>query len=438
VIVIEKIVGNFLPCLINMMAVIYIVSKILDRRIQWKSIQAYVIILFLTILSILNYLYVDDFIRILTSTFAIIISSYMLFKEDFHKVFTAAIFEQAILFISEMLYALIMIFLFKIDTNGLFTNIQGTLLINIGVSMIAIILVNIRPLLNLMKKITNFICDLDGMIKYILIIVLMFTLNIFLMFVYSSTENKTMLFINLSFILIYSYIVYASLSEKNKNMLFRTENKVLMKNLNEYERMLNHQREMNHENKNQLVVIKGMIKEKEDAISYINQIIAENRILNDNLYKKTKHIPSGGLQGLIYQKMLIMNEKRIKSNLNINKNIKNLDFSKLDSKLNYDICRILGVFLDNAIEETETLKKKDKDISISMYEEKNKLVIEISNYFKEFPNIEKMNEEGYTTKSKGHGYGLSLVKNIVDRNQNIYWEKRVEDEKFVQIVKIKM
>jgi len=434
---IEKIVGNFLPCLINMTAVMYVLSKILDRRTQWKSAKTYTMILFLTILSILNFLYVDNFIRILTSTFAIIVSGYILFREDLHKTFVATIFEQIITFIAEILFALIMILIFKIDTNGLFNDIQGTLLINIGVSIIAIGLVNIKPLLKFMRKITNFVVNLNGMTKYLLMIILMVTLNVLLMFVYSSTDNISMLFINLSFILIYSFIVYGSLNEKNKNMIFKAENKALMDNLNEYEKILDLQRVANHENKNQLLAIKGMAQQNEDIVGYIDEIVKEHRSINDNLYSKTKHIPSGGMQGIMYQKMLVMNDKKIKVNLDISKSIKNLDFDKINSKLNYDICRILGVFLDNAIEETEKISKKEKEINVSMYGEENQLVIEISNYFLEMPNLEKMDEKGYTTKSKGHGYGLPLVKDIVEKNENIENYRQITKEIFTQGLRIK-
>lgn len=434
----EKMIANFFPCLLNILAVVYVLSKILNKKVNFTNYKTYLVVLALIIVNIVNYIYVDDFIRFLISTLAICMGAYILFRDDFHKIFIATIFEQIIMFVSEMLLMLIIIWLFKMDKASLFINIQGTLLINVGVSLIAIGLVNIKPLLKLMRRITSFICDMDGMHKYVLIIVLMVTLNVLLMFIYSSTENTSMLLINLSFILIYSYIVYASLSEKNKNMIFRTENKVLTCNLSEYERMLNHQREMNHENKNQLVVIKGMIRQNENAIEYIDRIIDENRIINDSLYKKTKHIPSGGMQGIIYQKMLQMGEKKIKANLNVNKNIKQLNFSKMKPKLNYDVCRILGVFLDNAIEETDTLKIRRKEIGISMYGENNHLIIKISNEFKGKLNLERMAEDGYTTKSKGHGYGLSLVKNIVEHNSKINWEKSINDNIFTQCIKIKM
>lgn len=435
---IEKIISNFLPCLINILAVMYIISKMLDKKINFKSPKFYFVLFCITTVNIINYIYVDDFIRISTSTIALIVGNYILFKDDFDRIFIAVILEQMIMFISEIIVMLIIIEAFRMDQTTLFATIQGTLFINIVVSAIAIVIISCKPILNLMRKITKYIKRLSGTTKYLLMIILMVTLNVLLMFVYSSADNMNMLYINLAFILIYSFIIYSSLHEKNENMVFKAENKALMDNLSEYERVLNHQREMNHENNNQFVVIKGMIQQQEDAIGYIDQIIIENRVINNNLYKKTKHIPSGGMQGIIYQKILKMNEKNINSDLDINKNITDLDFSKIDCKLNYDICRILGVFLDNAIEETEKLKKSKRNVKISMYNETDMLVIEIGNGFNIIPDMEHMDEAGYTTKDDGHGYGLSLVKSIVEQNEKIIWKKEILNKMFYQIIKIKM
>lgn len=428
---------NFLPCLINILAVIYVLSKILDKKIQWKSVKTYVMVFFLTIINIINYIYIDDFIRFIASTIAILLGAYILFKDDFHKTFLGVILEQIIMFISEIVLMLIIIFGLKMDTSQLFANIQGTLLINAGVSIISITLVSIRPLLRGMRKVISFVANLSGMTKYALMIILMVTLNVLLMFVYSSADNMSMLFINLSFILIYSYIVYGSLNEKNKNMTFKAENKALMNSLNEYERMLDSQRVSNHENKNQLLVIREIAQQNEDIIGYIDEIIQEHRTFNESLYSKAKHIPSGGIQGIVYQKMLVMNDKKIKVDLDISKSIKKLKFENMSSKLNYDICRVLGVFLDNAIEEAEKLTDKEKEINISMYEDEGQLIIEISNYFSNMPNLDKIDDKGYTTKGKGHGYGLPLVKSIIEKNENLENEKQITKEVFTQVLKVK-
>ena len=181
-----------------------------------------------------------------------------------------------------------------------------------------------------------------------------------------------------------------------------------------------------------------MIEKKDkNMIDYINEIIKDKREDNDILYTKTKRIPSGGLQGLIYQKMLLIQEKGINIVLDVSTKVRKVDLLNISPKMNYDICRIVGIILDNAIEETEKINKKDKEILISMYID-DYFNIEISNHFVGDIEIDKIFNKGYTTKGNGHGYGLSLLKQIVSENKNIINETKIINNVFTQIIKIKM
>ena len=240
------------------------------------------------------------------------------------------------------------------------------------------------------------------------------------------------------FLFIYCIIFFFFLFERNANVKYKQEREMLINNLNQYEKMLDYQRVNNHENKNQLLVIKSMIEKKDEkTLDYINEIIKDKREDNEILYTKAKRIPSGGLQGLIYQKMLLGQENKIRFNLNVSKDIRKIDIFEENSKLNYDICRIIGIVLDNAIEEVVKLNRSEREILISMYIDEY-FIIEVSNHFIGSIDFEKIYSKGYTTKSKGHGYGLSLLKKIVDENENIINEKQVLDDIFTQIIKIKM
>ena len=48
------------------------------------------------------------------------------------------------------------------------------------------------------------------------------------------------------------------MNEKNTSIMIKAENKSLMESLSEYENMVDRQRVDNHENKNQLLIIKNM------------------------------------------------------------------------------------------------------------------------------------------------------------------------------------
>ena len=52
--------------------------------------------------------------------------------------------------------------------------------------------------------------------------------------------------------------------------------------------------------------------------------------------------------------------------------------------------------------------------------------------------LDKISHKGYTTKGKGHGYGLSLVEQLVKSDSNLINEKEISKDIFTQRLKIKM
>ena len=97
----------------------------------------------------------------------------------------------------------------------------------------------------------------------------------------------------------------------------------------------------------------------------------------------------------------------------------------------------MGIILDNAIEETIKFNRKEREIVISMYIDEL-FVIEVSNRIKDNIELDKIYDKGYTSKEKGHGYGLSLLKKIIDKNDNVINELKITNDIFTQIIKIKM
>ena len=65
------------------------------------------------------------------------------------------------------------------------------------------------------------------------------------------------------------------------------------------------------------------------------------------------------------------------------------------------------------------------------------LNIKISNNYNKRINIDRIFDEGYTTKGAGHGYGLPLVKKIIDGNDMFFNKMEYSEELFSQILLIK-
>ena len=270
-----------------------------------------------------------------------------------------------------------------------------------------------------------------------LIVILIISSNVLLELFYYKASSLTLLIVNSFIMILYSFVVFYSINDKNKTIQIQAEYDALLNNLNEYEKMLELQRINNHENKNQLVIIKSMCHSNNKKLkNYIDSIIEDNKEDDKNLQNLTKKIPAGGLRGLIYYKCLAMKEKNIYLQLEIEKDLdKKVDLLN-SGKINQEICKIVGVFLDNAIEASEDTT--EKIVSLELYMEYDKFVIAIGNTYFGNLNVEKIAQGGYTTKGDNHGYGLKLVNSIVENNRNLEKETNVIGRVFQQKLKIKL
>lgn len=435
---IDILIKNVIPCSINIIVIIYIISKLLNKSFNFNNPKNYIFVVLLIVVNVANFLYFDDLVRIVVSTIFISIANYLIFNETLNRTVVSTITEQLLMFISEIIYAVCLIKLLDVNGNSLISEYYGTLISVLFISAIAIILINVKIIKKFLLKIVNGSNKLKSSYLTALALLLILIMNILLVTVYHDVNIETIILVNFVFIIMCACILYKNLVDGSNIVKMQVENKALLNNLEEYEKMLDYQRVANHENKNQLLVVRSLLKENEnsDALNYVNEVLDDKKDDNDVLFGRAKKIPSGGLQGIVYQKMLVMNDKNIKPILDVSNSVKKFKFENLDTKLNYDICRIVGVFLDNSIEETEKLD--EREIMLSMYEQNNDLVIEISNKFKNVPDLERLEEKGYSTKGKGHGYGLSLVNDIVNNNNQIINEKGITRNIFTQKLIIKM
>lgn len=435
---IDILIKNVIPCSINIIVIIYIISKLLNKSFNFNNPKNYIFVVLLIVVNVANFLYFDDLVRIVVSTIFISIANCLIFNETLNRTVVSTITEQLLMFISEIIYAVCLIKLLDVNGNSLISEYYGTLISVLFISAIAIILINVKIIKKFLLKIVNGSNKLKSSYLTASALLLILIMNILLVTVYHDVNIETIILVNFVFIIMCACILYKNLVDGSNIVKMQVENKALLNNLEEYEKMLDYQRVANHENKNQLLVVRSLLKENEnsDALNYVNEVLDDKKDDNDVLFGRAKKIPSGGLQGIVYQKMLVMNDKNIKPILDVSNSVKKFKFENLDTKLNYDICRIIGVFLDNAIEETEKLD--EREIMLSMHEQNNDLVIEISNKFKNVPDLERLEEKGYSTKGKGHGYGLSLVNDIVNNNNQIINEKGITRNIFTQKLIIKM
>ena len=433
----ERYLGFFIGGMIMFLAEFYVWSRFYNEKLNFKNFYMYIFIILLTLIGMFNYLYVNAYIKMLIITILMCFCNRFVFKKHINETVISVIYGQLLATIADGLGVIILVSIAGKDTlyvkNIFFDTLIGNLLvalIYVGISYISFI-----------RKIYLKLVEFTGKFKIKNVILwsllLMISINFLVAIIYYKMNSIFVVVINTLLVLVYSFIVYKSMNQKNINMIVQAENVSLMESLHQYEDMVDRQRVDNHENKNQLLIIKNMIKKNDkDVIKYIDTVVKDEKEDDEALYTKVKSIPSGGLQGIIYQKMLSMKDNRILFSLDVSRDVRHIDLEKMNIEDNYKLCKIVGVLLDNAIE--ESLKIDDRRIMISLYVDDNMLIIDISNRFDGKIDLDKIDEEGFTTKGDGHGYGLSLVKKLVSDNDCFINERKVNKDIFKQVIKFKI
>lgn len=151
-------------------------------------------------------------------------------------------------------------------------------------------------------------------------------------------------------------------------------------------------------------------------------------------YSKFKYLPSNGLKGFFYYKCTEAEKKGISVSVNISKQIENSFLMDIETKDFKDLARIIGVYIDNAIEASST--SEDKKLGIEMYLIKEKIEIIITNTFNNEINLDKIGKESFSTKGKHRGHGLLLVKKILSENNRFEAKKEIRGNIYIQSLKI--
>lgn len=426
----------FLYSLVLVSSLIYIWHDLQNKKINFKNKKIYITLILLMIISIFNYYFVDKSIKIVLIAIVLMLFFHYLFRESIQKSIVTAIFYEFIIMISETLYAIILIPFIGNDATVVINSCFGTLITNIVISIISIVIAKIPIVKKLYTKLVNYMSKIKINRLLIFSIFILILGNVLAVATYYKFNFKYVIVINSIITISCSVIViYLFRVQENLNKVSNKYN-IAINSLKEYENMMSKYRISNHENKNLLLTIRAMLVNNEEGIpDYINSMIKEKYEDDDKLLFETSSIPVGGLKATIYSEILKIKRENINYKLTIDKKVKTESIIDLDDDTILDICKIIGVLIDNAIDEVKRLKKKN--ITISIYTDKNNLIIKISNNYKTKIDTEKVFDEGYTTKGKNHGYGLSLVKKIIDNNEKINNSLEISKTIFSQIICIK-
>lgn len=414
-------IDNIILILLLSFGYLAISSKILQVNINFKSFRTYIGFISLSIIMFLNIFYVPPFFRwIIIYTSLTLINSLVFSK----SLVASCINSFLIYFLFAIAESWVIIFIvsFKID-------LEITLIYNIPITIFVFLLTK----LSVIKRITNYLMDKKPKFLIGIFIVLLAYSIINFLYVEKTIDGLTLfVFFNISIIL-FLVLLLKLLLEKNNIERINNNYEILLGTVKNYERLLEQQRIQNHENKNQLLMIKTLVN-NEKVNSHIDLILNDSINSDQQLFLiEINNIPFTVIKGFLYYKYLDFKEKDVNLKLEVGSKVKNISEDNLTSKDLADISKIMGVFIDNAVQALDNVK--EKEVKINIFKDNNILSITIANEFSGTIDLTKK-LVGTTTKGEGHGYGLLLVEDILKKNYKLKNTTEIIRDVFIQNIYI--
>lgn len=396
----------------------------------------FIICLIISLLTPLISIIISTYIiKIILNMIILILFNYFIYSKEIKKSIIMVIFLQMLIMISEVIYA-ILIGLINIDLDSIYP--YSELINGILIAIISYGIWKTNHPQKIFKNILLITNSFKGQRIIISSVLMLLVAIISTMAVYLEWNYVIVLTINTLITLFFIYVSIKFANAQSKYDEINNKYETSITSLREYEGMIDKYRIYNHENKNELQTLRNLISKKNTkALKYIDSIL-DNKIKdNEKIMHKTSKIPEGGLRATIYAKLCTMDELGIKYSLDIAKDIRTVDLINMKEDIVLNICKILGVFLDNAIEAVKDLKTKHIGIEIYLMDED--LCVDITNNYEGKLDMNKIGSSKYTTKGGNHGYGLSLVNQIISDYPDIFKnEKSITKNTFTQKIKIKM
>lgn len=371
--------------------------------------------------------------KVMTSLTVLMITYKVFYKEDF----------TTLLFKTFIIYLVILFCDFLASTVFLFFPVSSVG--DLGKLSILRVLCTILDslLLMLIFLFKGFVSFLNKFLKYVtnnksivILSVLIFSFFVFfLLSLYTSLSfDKNTFFISIVTMSFFLVLCVIMIFQYFKNKHSEEEQKSLLDLMAEYETILDNDRINRHEMLNNLIVLKSFDnKASKEYEETLNEIINEYQDKKSGFYSKLYKLPSG-IKGIIYYKMANIKNLNINLELVISPLIKD-NFEKLDSKLYFKVCKILGVVLDNAIEAASMTD--EKLLLIDIYLEDEFLVVYLENTFNNNIDLNLIHKKGFSSKGENRGYGLYIVKKMIEETSLLNFNQNIENNRFVTIFKIK-
>ncbi len=379
--------------------------------------QKFIYTLTFSIVAIISMLFIPTPFNTFINVIACPILVYSIFKTNILKAILAEIIPYITFFIVS--YILMTAFPSNAILNIPIYKLCFSLIMYLLIYLIYLISKNINFSLLLNNNLTN-----KKKYSNILVCLLIGTTTIFIqayiLGIYKDVLPLTLTFSSLSALLIYFLFSLYSLSRTNK-LEITTENL-------EEERLYNKTltilydniRGFKHDFNNIVQAIGGYISTNnmEGLKDYYSDLMDDCKKVNNLALLNPELINNPAVYSLLTSKYHKATDLGITINFEIFLDLKTLNIKT------YDLTRILGILLDNAIEACSKCNEKNICITIRKDNKSNRQLFIIENtYSNKNVDTDRIFEKGYTSKieddGKNHGLGLWEVRQILNKNNNL-------------------
>lgn len=248
----------------------------------------------------------------------------------------------------------------------------------------------------------------------------------------NSQITQFILMINLTIFLL--FLVGLAILNYGLKQIKKAEREMANSKINqEYAKMMETQyteiRKFRHDYKNVLLGLEGIIQSQDwtSLKNFLYQELAQGsqQIQSEaSELERLIYIKNPELKNILYSKLSYALSHQIEIHVEVTENIPSIDHHLLD------LIRMMGIILDNAIEECQKYQQAKLEVLITPLEAELLIVIANSTEI-QAKDLAKINQLGFSSKGENRGLGLVNLKELADHAQ-IELYTSVEHHQFIQ------
>lgn len=417
---------------------VYLFGRIaLNKKIEVSKSKFLVFFIITVVCNTIIYLNLTGTLKTILMEIINIIFFVKVFKISMSKSIFLTLIHLLFLVLAELLQFFVITKILIIDVEFCYREIMGSIYSSF-ISCVLLITITI-----FIRKLLRFILNtkISSNLKIIIysIMTLLCTIGLFYKMISEfKISNDIMSYLVSLMMLI--VVLIGLIRQAIDNVILSEKYENVLDYMSGYEHEVENQRIVRHEAKNELIIIKSKICDGESSkelMDYIDEILDEKVEFKEEKYAKFGYLPPNGIKGLLYFKAQQGQNEWLNISLNVSSRVENSNIYNLNSKEEKCLGKILGVFLDNAVE--ASLKSKAKEFGIEVYlNSDSECEIIIGNSFDGDIDVTKIGKERFSTKGKTRGHGLLLVNLLLEMNKKAFNVKTdIGQGIYVQTITIK-